>query len=256
MRLNYHILKLYMRLVGVLNSDSTQASGEEHLLKLLSKKYKEPIIFDVGANEGGYSALTRKYIPNSTIYAFEPGIKSFAKLKDKQLKKLHIYNVGLSDKKGTAYFYDFSEKSTQKNDYPVSAMASLSKEVFTKYHREKPKSRKINLETIDNFVKKENIRHIDFLKIDTEGYEYHVLKGAMKTIMKKKIDVIQFEFNEMNVYTRVFLRDFIELLVDFKLYRLMPDWLLSLDDYSPKTHELFGFQNIVAIRKDLKPDLW
>ena len=52
--------------------------------------------------------------------------------------------------------------------------------------------------TIDEFCQKENIEKIDLLKIDTEGHEEHVLKGAYKTL-KKIIDVIYVEVSDKKI---------------------------------------------------------
>lgn len=250
-RLNLHLYKLSLRNIGILNSDSTNASGEDNLLKILAEKMDVKVSFDVGANEGGYAKLIQKYIPETEIYCFEPGEKAYEKLKRKRSSKIHVFRIGISDKNGKAKFYDFDEKSNLNERYPVGAMASLYKNVFTDLHREKPKSVKIEINTIDRFVKSQNIKQIDYLKIDTEGAELDVLKGAKHAINSNMIKVIHFEFNEMNVYSRVFLKDFIELLDQYNFYRLMPNGFFPLSNYSPKTHEIFAYQNIVAIRKSV-----
>jgi hypothetical protein len=90
------------------------------------------------------------------------------------------------------------------------------------------------------------------MKIDTEGSEYEILKGARTMLSKNSIKIIQFEFNEMNVYSRVFFKDFVDLLKNYKLYRLMSHGLFPIKSYSPKLHEIFAFQNIVAINKSAK----
>lgn len=250
-KFNLHIYKISLRLIGVLNSDSTQATGEEYLLESIQDNLSADVVFDIGANEGGYAKLIEKYINQAEIFCFEPGEKAYEKLDKIKTDKIHTYKLGVSKKKGTATFYDFNKNSKQKDKYPVSAMASLYKDVFTDLHREKPKSTKIKLTTIDEFVKKEKIKEIDYLKIDTEGAEYDVLLGAKKFLSKDKIKVIHFEFNEMNVYSRVFLKDFMELLNNYNFYRLMPSGFFPLRNYSPKTHEIFAFQNIVAIHKNV-----
>jgi len=56
----------------------------------------------------------------------------------------------------------------------------------------------------------------------------------------------------MNVYSRVFFRDFYELLVNYNFFRMLPDGLIFLGKYNPIFQEIFAYQNIVAIRKDLK----
>lgn len=88
------------------------------------------------------------------------------------------------------------------------------------------------------------------MKVDTEGNEYHVLEGATQLLHNNKVDVIQFEFNEMNVISRVFLKDFYDLLPKHTMYRLDTQRLIPLGDYSP-LNEVFRIQNIIAIHNDL-----
>jgi len=62
----------------------------------------------------------------------------------------------------------------------------------------------------------------------------------------RRIGLIQFEFNELNVLSRVFLKDFYDLLPGYSLYRMDTDRLHPLGDYSP-INEIFRYQNILAI---------
>ena len=91
--------------------------------------------------------------------------------------------------------------------------------------------------------------HIDLLKIDTEGFELEVLLGASEMLTEKKITIIQFEFNEVNIVQRRFLKDFYNLLPKYDFYRLDEQRLIPLGSWEPK-HEIFMFQNIVAIRRE------
>ncbi len=86
------------------------------------------------------------------------------------------------------------------------------------------------------------------MKLDTEGHELEVLKGATGLISQDAIGVIQFEFNEMNVLSRVFLRDFYRLLEGYYMYRLDSNRLVPLYRYSSE-NEIFRFQNFVAFNK-------
>ena len=61
--------------------------------------------------------------------------------------------------------------------------------------------------------------------------------------------MIQFEFNEMNVASRVFFRDFWLMLPNYEFYRLMVDGMIRIDKYDPIYCEIFAFQNIVAFRR-------
>ena len=49
---------------------------------------------------------------------------------------------------------------------------------------------------------------IDFLKIDTEGHEFHVLKGFEQSLDAGLINVIQFEYGKVNVLSRALLYDY------------------------------------------------
>ncbi len=103
--------------------------------------------------------------------------------------------------------------------------------------------------TLESYCSENNIPYIDFLKIDVEGHEYKVLLGAANLLRSNSIKVIQFEYNEMNVASRVFLKDFYEILPGFSFYRILPTKLLPLGDYDP-INEVFKIQNIVAIYKN------
>ena len=94
--------------------------------------------------------------------------------------------------------------------------------------------------------KRKKIKEVKFLKIDTEGNELNVLLGAKRLLKENRIETIQFEFNEMNVMSRVFFRDFLELMPDHTFYRLLPAGLLPIGKYSPLTNEIFAYQNVIA----------
>lgn len=78
----------------------------------------------------------------------------------------------------------------------------------------------------------------------------HVLQGAIKCLERKKIAAIHFEFNEMNVASRCYFRDFWKILDGFNFYRLLPNGMIEIKNYSPLHCEIFAYQNIVAILKD------
>lgn len=127
--------------------------------------------------------------------------------------------------------------------------ATLYNTVLTDlHHRTDVHSHSVQLTTIDAFCIQENISSIDFLKIDTEGHELSVLDGAKEMIGNGAVTVVQFKFNEMNIVSRVFLKDFFELLDDYNIYRIDKKGLLPLFPYS-SNNEIFKFQNIVAIRQ-------
>jgi len=119
--------------------------------------------------------------------------------------------------------------------------------VLKDLHRAKTiKETNIPLITLDAYCCAASIPGIDFLKIDTEGNDLKVLKGSQAMIRKNAIRVIQFEFNQTNVFSHVFLKDFYDILRGYSFYRLLPHALLPLGSYSFR-NEIFAFQNILAL---------
>ena len=77
-----------------------------------------------------------------------------------------------------------------------------------------------------------------------------VLQGARELIRNRRIDAVQFEFSSRFVLRRTFVRDFCEMLTDYRFFRLLPNELLPLGPYSVGSYELFHYQNLVALLQE------
>jgi len=87
---------------------------------------------------------------------------------------------------------------------------------------------------------------VDLLKIDVEGFELEVLKGAKNMIDQGKIRFIQFEFGGINhVHKKVFLHNFFELLPQYNIYRILQRGLVKLS-YKP-FYEVYLTSNYLAV---------
>ncbi len=211
------------------------------LLKILGQK-SHYIFFDVGQNQGEYTQKLLQLDINSTIHGFEPNALLHKHLTNsfKSYSSVQINNVGLSSKKEKKELYTYKKDKT-------SGHGSIYEAVFKELHKNNDiESQTIELETLDNYCAEKNIEHIDLLKIDVEGNEFEVLNGAKRILDNTK--VVQFEFNEMNIINRVFLKDFYDRLNQFDIYRMTAKGLLSLHQYS-SINEIFRIQNIVAINR-------
>ena len=246
-KINEVLFRMSLRGLGILNYENDRVSGESHFIrKVLPSIIKNdaPVFFDIGANVGNYSASLSGRFPNAIIHAFEPHPKNFARLQDHTVSSnLKIHNCALGQSQGELTLYDIidSDKST---------FATLHKAVISEIHKKDVETFTVTVETLDNVSESENISYIDFMKIDTEGNELDVLRGAANLLKNNNIGCIHFEFNEMNIISRAFFRDFRNILDSYDLYRLLPGGLLPLDD-SPVLTELFAYQNIIAIPKTL-----
>lgn len=244
-------LNRYLKSYGIGNYGDLIETGEDFLYgKILKNNIisKNPIVFDVGANPGSklqYKNL-KQYIHKQTItYAFEPNKTAYKKLISlSPNNKFQINeNIALGDKCGNIKHYSYEK-------YKNTELATDNKKVLVERIKIKSKiiEYEVKVDTIDNYCKKKRIKKIDFLKIDVEGAEYDVIKGASKMLKENKIEFIQFEFNIHNIYKKVFIKDFYELLEGYHFYRLAKNKLIPLLEYKTD-YEIFMYQNIFASRR-------
>lgn len=244
-KLNLLLYKLSLRGLGILNYENDQVSGERAFIRFLlaSGRLEKGVVLDVGANIGHYSIMLRTSKVALPIYAFEPHPVAFKRLQ--QAAHQHDFTPvpsGAGHEVATAVIYDYADNGGSEH-------ASMYQEVITGLRQQAADAVNIALTTVDDFVADNGIREISLLKIDTEGNELNVLKGASQSIAKGMIKVIQVEFNEMNVIARTFFKDIADLLPDYDFYRLLPDGPCALGPYNVAAFEIFAFQNIVAIRR-------
>lgn len=140
------------------------------------------VIFDVGANIGQTAKKYSINFPKAKVYSFEPISASFYALKDNiaTLNNVQSFNIALGSKKEMV--------EVILNSNPVSTCNSLNPSLRS----ENPSAEKemVQVETLDDFIKNHKINSIDLLKIDTEGWELEVLKGAKKCISENRIKLI------------------------------------------------------------------
>ena len=235
---NRWVLLCGLKGLGV-NNFHASLSGETHFLKKTIQRKKQPVILDVGANVGQWSKQALQINPSSCIYAFEPSPKSFENLSTIPGVKPFNCALGAEEKETKIYF---------SREQPTWPLASLDRSAIDRLTSDVQEV-DVKMTTLDEVIKREKITDVTLLKIDVEGYEYDVLKGCQQAIKEGIVHTIQFEFNDMNVYTRRFFKDFQELLPDFTFYRLLPKGMIPLRHYDAYLKEIFAYQNLVAIRK-------
>lgn len=179
------------------------------ILKFLKKKNKKfNIFFDIGAHHGESIVFFLKNFEIKKIYSFEPSPINYRILKKNNLSfrskfknsSIFIENLGISDE---------VERKTLKQ-FPDSSSSTLNQiNPFSIYYKKKNKIlygredknffTRINIKTITlyNYLKKNRINNVDFLKIDTEGYEYKVLLGLKKYISKVRLIMFEHHYDDM-----------------------------------------------------------
>ena len=241
--LNRLLFDCSLRGLGILNYESNALSGEATFLSQYLKGKNRCIVFDVGANVGKYSSEILTINPATVVYAFEPHPKTFLQLTANiNSPNFLANNCAVGHEQGFLTLYDYADRDG-------SSHASLYKDVIETIHKAKSVEHKVEVIALHAFVKRNSIDAIDLLKIDTEGNELNVLKGLSEYLRNGRVKAIHFEFNEMNVSSRTYFRDFWDLLPNFLFFRLLPKGLTPITNYVPVSCEIFAYQNIVAILK-------
>jgi len=153
------------------------------------------------------------------------------------IPNIETFNLGFGEEpsRSTLYF-----------DKEGSCLASLYARVLEHKGIHFKKNEEVQISTIDEFCCKNNIERIHYLKMDVEGNELNVLKGATKMINSGKISFIQFEFGGCNIDSRIYFKDIYYFLKDnFEISRILIDGLYKIPDYSEKL-ESFYTTNFLA----------
>tara|TARA_B110000093_G_scaffold158114_1_gene176906 strand:- start:202 stop:900 length:699 start_codon:yes stop_codon:yes gene_type:complete len=175
---------------------------EPNILKSL-KKLNINYIFDVGSHRGESIDYFIKLKDLKKIQSFEPQKNIFLVLKKKYKNnnKVILNQIALSQNENYKDFYinDLSSTSSFSRLNKKSLWLKIKNRILNKKN---PIISKIKIRslTIDKFIKQKKIKKIDLLKIDTEGHELEVLKGALKTIKEHKVKFILIELHFSKMY--------------------------------------------------------
>lgn len=159
------------------------------------------VVFDVGAR---YDLYFYRIKPDCRYHLFEPN-KKFTKILKEKIAGIRGHHItlnefGLADRDADDCVYYKNSQSFEINPYLVEDTDS---------------GERYSVRTLDGYIAEHNIARVDFLKIDTEGFDYKILLGGMKSIRENKIQYMQFEY-----WTGV--KKFVDLLGDrYDLYFMM-----------------------------------
>jgi FkbM family methyltransferase len=196
-------------------------SGELECYKFLNERFNPKVVFSVGAQKDFDFCKTFK---ESEIHLFDPQKKAFREL----LNNDYLFNrpktffnlMGLGDKEGY-YTYYFNGESIYNHDG-------------------KNETDTIFITTIKKYIESRNINHVDFMKVDVEGLEYEVIKGAENFL--NEIDIVQFEYGERYPIAKKTLKMMYDLFPDRYIYHIEMDKI----NLAPYYGEYFMYSNYLA----------
>ena len=200
------------------------------------------IVVDVGANIGAISVLAASKGKNVLVFAFEP---------TKKIIPLFLENVGINH---FGNKIKLIEKAVADKNGKIEFILESESEInhiASSQNTKREKSISVDCITLDKFFKDNSLKKINFLKVDVEGAELLVFKGAKECFEKQQVEMILFELNENASYFKYTKNKIVKFLKknSFDIYRFNQEGRLEL----LKNHTTIqGTTNLVAVLKNKK----
>jgi FkbM family methyltransferase len=235
------VVKIGMRGLGVNVGYGLAESGETWLVPRVLAACPAAICADVGANVGKYSRLLVRN-GAARVFAFEAVPSTFSKLAAAMARYDNVTTIlsAIGERNGSVAMHlphNADQSALASRDAQVAGLRDESFLACT-----------VDMTTLDAFTEANNVQ-FDFIKIDVEGFELEVLRGARRLLQEKRLAVLQVEFNRHHMLRRQHMGDFADALPGYRLFRLTPRSLFPIR----RGHYLstiYTFQNLVAVRED------
>jgi FkbM family methyltransferase len=176
-------------------------------------------VIDVGANVGQWSvalisaARQAGRLSDIKLHAFEPSSYTYQRMSEAlDGCGVAMFQAGLSDRIGYATLHVAA---------PGAGINSLHR---AHGQEEGLGTEQVAVTTLDEHARENNLDSVALVKIDTEGHDLAVLRGASGLLARQRIAAVQFEYNLRWIYGRSFLRDAFELLepLGYRIGKLTP----------------------------------
>jgi FkbM family methyltransferase len=230
-------------------------NGEQNIQKQLVNKFRSNsgkwVVFDVGANIGEWSEylldelLLQGCPANIEIHTFEPVLSTYKVLKNKILRHklgncVNFKNEALSSSNGTDTIFIAGENAGTNSLHKDESDHDLQ-------------TMKIEKTTAYDYCVKSDLSVIHFIKIDTEGHDFEVLKGASVLFKEEKIHACQFEYNYRWIYSRHFLKDVFDLLkgLPYQIGKITQGGIQFYEKWHPELERYFEGNYIIVHNNDL-----
>ena len=166
------------------------------------------IFFDIGAHEGESIILFSKNFNIKRIFSFEPSPVNFKKLSQNkrfiqnkfQDLEINLENYALGSEKKKLLMKQLSETSSSTiNNIDQNSKYFKKKNTFLNLKKNENfiEEVEINQITLSDYLEQKKILKIDFLKIDTEGYEFNVLVGMGKYLQNVNLIMFEHHYHDM-----------------------------------------------------------
>src|SRR5262249_53665962 len=140
------------------------------------------------------------------LHLFEPASYSYAKAVEAMGDRAEVHALAMSSARGEAQLQIIKDGAGVNSLVPVDRGSRPTK------------TEKVPVDTVDRFSDEHLIPEITLLKIDAEGHDLSVMRGASIMLSRGAIGIVQFEYNWRWVFSRTFLKDVFDLAGDIHRY--------------------------------------
>ncbi len=233
--------------MGYNNFQNEDLTGEKGFIVDVLAPMKPQVCVDVGANCGTYSKMLLEHT-DSLVFAFEPLQEPYNTLASLGNtyggeNRFRALNQAVSNKTGTAKI---------KYNPASTSFASLADEANNVSYVDNSFEAAVETVSLDDFFYEKVA--IDFIKIDTEGFEMEVLDGAQLLLSGQAAPApkaVQIEFNLHHLFRGHSLWMLAQKLKGYHPFQLLPGGQLVYRDPSTASANIFSFANFVFVRSDL-----
>ena len=250
---SYYMTEMARKVVRAYDNDCNadiKTNGELLLLKLIVSLRNTGTIFDVGANRGDWSAEVLALNFRGRLFAVDPLPRNIDSLKKRFPTSDSFIPIqyALSDSIKDTKFFSNAEESQSGTDslYNMNEIGyTASLNVVN-----------VKCTTLDSLAKDVNVRNIDFLKIDVEGHEFFVLRGAKSLLSEGAIDFIQIEFGHAARAARIYLHDIVKLMnqYSYRSYVIKANGFAPLN-FTPFTENRYSYINLLFAKQSVAREL-
>lgn len=249
---SYIITQFARYVVRVYDNDCNpdmEKNGERALQRVVAGLCDADSVFvDVGANHGDWSEALIQDGYTGHLVAVDPLRRNLEivrkKLSDLNFSNFELCECALSDKNEKLQFFVNQDPELSGHD-SLFDMRSIG-------YEESVDRIEVQSKTLEKLVDELDIKKINFLKIDVEGNELSVLRGAKSLLSQGAIDFIQFEFGHASRAGRIYLHDVVNFIREFEyeLFVIKPSGVMPLD-FSPFTENRYSFINFLLAKNDV-----
>jgi len=195
----------------------SSAEVHRHIISLLQKP--NPVILDIGCNDGTDTKHFLKLCPQAQLYCFEPDPRAIARFKKNLgpcLDKVRLFEVAISDRNGSIEFHPSNGEGEAK-EWDLSGSIRRPKNHLTEYgwvRFDKPFS--VETRRLDDWCSEAKLDEIDFIWMDVQGAESDVIAGGRQAFSNTRF--IYTEYSDRELYEgQLSLQAILELLPSFEV---------------------------------------